>query len=368
MAQSRNEAILENMLGADNVLGEPQSRIEKLLMELLESGGGGGGGYVLKPATSSKLGGIKVGANLSITDDGTLSAEAGSGYTQEEIDAMMANIAALLIDNASRNILPNNAVNKTVGGITFVVNDDGTVTANGTATADVYYNIAKMPLAENLVLTGCPEGGTANTYFFYAQDTVTNDRLATDTGEGSDIVASSNDCNINICIRNGVAVNDLVFSPMIQNKDVSATGYVKHYSSNVQLDAAIAELKQFLIEYFNSHSSYSVSGGWTYRINSDNTFEAWYKATKQKFTITDGTGVLYRSALTSLALPAEIYESGTVDIKHATVNVAHSNYVVYGVIASFYETGINYHAISGGSRSENSNYMVTGYVFGSITE
>jgi len=34
--QSRNEAILQNMLGADNELGEPESRIEELLIMLLE--------------------------------------------------------------------------------------------------------------------------------------------------------------------------------------------------------------------------------------------------------------------------------------------------------------------------------------------
>ena len=34
--QSRNEAILQNMLGADNELGDPMSRIEALLMQLLE--------------------------------------------------------------------------------------------------------------------------------------------------------------------------------------------------------------------------------------------------------------------------------------------------------------------------------------------
>lgn len=41
--QSRNEAILQNILGANNVLGEPQSRIEALLMQILEQGGGGSG-------------------------------------------------------------------------------------------------------------------------------------------------------------------------------------------------------------------------------------------------------------------------------------------------------------------------------------
>lgn len=35
--QSRNEAILQNMLGADNELGDPLSRIEALLMQLLET-------------------------------------------------------------------------------------------------------------------------------------------------------------------------------------------------------------------------------------------------------------------------------------------------------------------------------------------
>ena len=34
--QSRNEAILQNMLGADNELLEPESRIEELLIDLLE--------------------------------------------------------------------------------------------------------------------------------------------------------------------------------------------------------------------------------------------------------------------------------------------------------------------------------------------
>ena len=34
--QSRNEAILQNMLGADNELGDPMSRIEDLLMQLRE--------------------------------------------------------------------------------------------------------------------------------------------------------------------------------------------------------------------------------------------------------------------------------------------------------------------------------------------
>ena len=40
--QSANEAILQNMLGETNELREPQSRIEELLIELLETLEGSG--------------------------------------------------------------------------------------------------------------------------------------------------------------------------------------------------------------------------------------------------------------------------------------------------------------------------------------
>lgn len=41
----------------------------------------GGSGYILPVATSEKLGGIKVGENLTITEDGVLNAQAGGGST-----------------------------------------------------------------------------------------------------------------------------------------------------------------------------------------------------------------------------------------------------------------------------------------------
>ena len=51
--QSRNEAILQNILGADNTLLEPESRIETLLQLLLEELEGGGSSVVVDDALSS---------------------------------------------------------------------------------------------------------------------------------------------------------------------------------------------------------------------------------------------------------------------------------------------------------------------------
>lgn len=42
MGMSRNENILENILGAENDIPEPVSRIENLLIQLLEAIGSGG--------------------------------------------------------------------------------------------------------------------------------------------------------------------------------------------------------------------------------------------------------------------------------------------------------------------------------------
>ena len=48
--QSRNEAILQNILGANNELAPTQSRIEALLKQILESGGA-----IMTPITTAEI-------------------------------------------------------------------------------------------------------------------------------------------------------------------------------------------------------------------------------------------------------------------------------------------------------------------------
>lgn len=66
--------------GNDNLRASTPEDVEDRvdsIWDKIDNGGGGGGGYVLPPATASTLGGIKVGSNLSVTSDGTLSATGG---------------------------------------------------------------------------------------------------------------------------------------------------------------------------------------------------------------------------------------------------------------------------------------------------
>lgn len=46
-----------------------------------DSSGGGGGSYTLPTATSSRLGGVKIGSGISVAEDGTISASGGGGGT-----------------------------------------------------------------------------------------------------------------------------------------------------------------------------------------------------------------------------------------------------------------------------------------------
>lgn len=106
--QSRIEAILQNMLGANNELEEPQSRNEALLQQILEQGGTGGAGemnvqsdwnqtnptkddfiknkptipapYNLPVASESTLGGVKVDGTTVVINNGVISA-VGEGGT-----------------------------------------------------------------------------------------------------------------------------------------------------------------------------------------------------------------------------------------------------------------------------------------------
>ena len=107
-------------------------------------------------------------------------------------------------------------------------------------------------------------------------------------------------------------------------------------------------------------------GNWKYRVYNDGTFDAWYTATKQSLTITDTSGSLYRSGLQTLALPANLTDGKTVSLLHVDVNAAHNNYPCWGMLASLTTNGFSYYAMSGGSRSNSPNYLITAHVFGTI--
>ena len=119
-----------------------------------------------------------------------------------------------------KNLLPNAATNESYNGITIVVNEDKSITVNGTATGNVFYAPYKFTFkaGQSYVLSGCPKNGSADTYFMY----INNLGGVRDYGNGA-VVNLSEDfaSDVGFSIRSGATINNLTFYPMVKVGDVA---------------------------------------------------------------------------------------------------------------------------------------------------
>ena len=70
--------------------------------------------------------------------------------------------------NSNKNLLKINDTSKTINGITFTENSDGSIHAEGTATDLAYYGTnTLLPIlpSQRYRLSGCPEGGSLSSYY-----------------------------------------------------------------------------------------------------------------------------------------------------------------------------------------------------------
>lgn len=155
----------------------------------------------------------------------------------EGIDAEIADMNNIL---GAKNFLPNNATTQAINGITFTVNNDGTLIANGTATAN-----ANLVLVSNLVLdagsyilSGCPANGSVNTYYLY------NDTVGSDYGNGFSFSYNIKTTTVRfgIMIKSGTTVSNITFKPMIRLATIKDGAYVPYSMTNRELSSQISNL------------------------------------------------------------------------------------------------------------------------------
>lgn len=116
--------------------------------------------------------------------------------------------------------------NKTSGGVTFTNNGDGSVTVNGTATADAEYFLIGPSdkfgvVGHKYFLCGCPFRGSYNTYKITASIDLNGtwkNGFSDDGTAGGNIspaLSSGEIIHIEITIRSGYTFNNLVFKPQL---------------------------------------------------------------------------------------------------------------------------------------------------------
>lgn len=126
------------------------------------------------------------------------------------------------------NLLENTAKTQTVNGVTFIVNEDGTVVANGTATS-----LAQISLVANLKLS-------AGTYTIkdakaYVESTEFNDWF--DGLNNPSTLTFNTEVllkNVYIQVKQGETVNNKIFYPKLE-KGTVATSYSKFGQGSVEI-------------------------------------------------------------------------------------------------------------------------------------
>lgn len=140
-----------------------------------------------------------------------------------------------VIGYEAKNLLKNTAVTKTVNGITFTVNDDGTVSVSGTATESAILTVGsdfKFEQGKSYIISGCPLGGGSESTFRVEVGNETDGYTIFDYGVGQECAfAEDKIYNIRIFIAAGKTVTDLIFKPMIRYAVIHDSTYQKYVPS-----------------------------------------------------------------------------------------------------------------------------------------
>lgn len=145
------------------------------------------------------------------------------------------------IVSTGRNLIPYpyNETTVTKNGITFTVNNDGTINVNGTATDGdaLFYLVSayNLSLSEESYFSGCPAGGSSSSYLLQAYTPAS--RYYSDTGSGF-LLPANIDVAVVLVVRNGYTANNLVFKPIL-NYGSSALPYEPYTQSVLSLPEAV---------------------------------------------------------------------------------------------------------------------------------
>ena len=148
----------------------------------------------------------------------------------------------------AKNLLENEKSTQTISGVTFTVNSDGSVIADGTATDIIWFQINNGFKLNDVeyTLTGCPIGGGENTYEVQIRSTESSSSLwqfIVDRGDGATGLCSSSRTYIAfIGIKSGVTVTNLLFKPMLRLATDPDNTYQPYAMTNKELTKQVAPI------------------------------------------------------------------------------------------------------------------------------
>jgi hypothetical protein len=158
--------------------------------------------------------------------------------------------------------------NYTIHGVTFTVNDDGTITVNGTSTGTAYFVLWRgvLPIGKYF-LSGAPKDGSTKTLLYVSNNDYSLYKPDTGSGVAFEITIEE-EIHISTIIQEGETASNLLFKPML-NYGTTALPYRPFFTG--LRNAKVTELKSEganLIPYPYKHTT-KVENGITFIDNGD---------------------------------------------------------------------------------------------------
>ena len=167
--------------------------------------------------------------------------ELGDVITDYEPYIGDSNIIAM--KSIGKNFFNNVAVTETRNGITFTINEDKSVTINGTATANIYFALGEFSIPNgSYVFSGC-EDGSASSHLLYLQKNDSSGYIDIKTAEKKFTISDQDPRQVLIAVYSGATVSNVTLYPMIRQDGVDDTYEPYKYSnSNITLTEPLRSL------------------------------------------------------------------------------------------------------------------------------
>lgn len=220
-------------------------------------------------------------SNLVVKEEGK--GLSSNNYTSEE-KTKLGGVGT----SQGRNLIPYPLTDRTTNGITYTVQSDGSVLANGTASAEnnAYYNFAykTLKLGDTSYTLSC-EGLPKSVYVYVYDETISkavakvSDTPVTKTFVGN----STHTYSLSINVGKGTSVSDLAIKPILEIGTIAHT-YEPISESNVNLKKEIDKTStlqgQNLIPYPYDGTEGNTNGI-TWTVNDDGSVTANGTASKE---------------------------------------------------------------------------------------
>ncbi len=183
------------------------------------------------------------------TVEGALGALSTNKATQAEVNDIVnvlgaknrAEILSLAeFAEVSGGTISGNTV--TYRGVTFTFNDDKTIAVNGTtgASAIAIRVSKKLTGLTDIILSGCPSGGSASGYQLQLHDRTSGDYPIGDYDKGRLLTLDPTHIyEVMIIIRSNITVDNLTYKPMVRLASDPDNTYVPYAMTNKQITEAM---------------------------------------------------------------------------------------------------------------------------------